>query len=66
MPRILYAVQGTGNGLISRANEIVPILNGLAPTNVLIISKHTAIKWQTGPLTGKQKKITTNALAVTL
>lgn len=36
MKKILYAVQGTGNGHISRAREIVPVLSRLAQCDVLI------------------------------
>ncbi|MFY8032916.1 MAG: glycosyltransferase family protein [Flexibacteraceae bacterium] len=34
--KILYAIQGTGNGHVARALEIVPILKTLAETDVLI------------------------------
>lgn len=34
--KILYAIQGTGNGHVARALEIVPILKTLANTDVLI------------------------------
>jgi len=34
--RILYAIQGTGNGHLARATEIVPILNRLGHTDVLV------------------------------
>jgi uncharacterized protein (TIGR00661 family) len=34
--KILYAIQGTGNGHVARALEIVPILKSLAETDVLI------------------------------
>ena len=34
--KVLYAIQGTGNGHISRAREIVPILKSMVPTDVLI------------------------------
>lgn len=34
--KILYAVQATGNGHISRANEIVPLLEKLADTDVVL------------------------------
>jgi uncharacterized protein (TIGR00661 family) len=34
--RVLYAIQGTGNGHISRAMEIVPLLKERAKTDVLI------------------------------
>lgn len=34
--RILYALQGTGNGHVARAMEIVPVLQELADTDVLV------------------------------
>ncbi len=34
--KILYAIQGTGNGHLARATEIVPILKTIAPTDVLV------------------------------
>lgn len=34
--KILYAIQGTGNGHLARATEIVPILKGMAQTDVLV------------------------------
>jgi uncharacterized protein (TIGR00661 family) len=34
--RILYAIQGTGNGHLARATEIVPLLKSMAQTDVLV------------------------------
>ena len=34
--KILYAIQGTGNGHLARATEIVPILKSMAQTDVLV------------------------------
>ena len=34
--RILYAIQGTGNGHLARATEIVPILKSMADADVLV------------------------------
>jgi uncharacterized protein (TIGR00661 family) len=34
--KILYAIQGTGNGHLARATEIVPILKSLAEVDVLV------------------------------
>ncbi len=34
--RILYAIQGTGNGHLARATEIVPILKSMADVDVLV------------------------------
>jgi len=34
--RVLYAIQGTGNGHLARATEIVPILKLMADTDVLV------------------------------
>ncbi|WP_374165017.1 glycosyltransferase family protein [Arcticibacter sp. MXS-1] len=36
MPKILYAVQGTGNGHLSRAMEVVPCLERLGEVDVLV------------------------------
>ena len=34
--RVLYAIQGTGNGHISRAREIIPLLRKRCETDILI------------------------------
>ena len=34
--RVLYAIQGTGNGHLSRAREIVPLLKQIVETDVLV------------------------------
>jgi len=34
--KILYAIQGTGNGHLARATEIVPILRKMAETDILV------------------------------
>lgn len=34
--KILYAIQGTGNGHLARATEVVPLLNELGQTDVLV------------------------------
>ena len=34
--RILYAIQGTGNGHLSRAKEIIPILNRYCEVKILV------------------------------
>jgi uncharacterized protein (TIGR00661 family) len=34
--KILYAIQGTGNGHLARATEIVPLLNELGETDVMV------------------------------
>ncbi len=34
--KILYAIQGTGNGHLARATEVVPILKEIADTDVLV------------------------------
>ena len=34
--KVLYAIQGTGNGHLARATEIVPILKSMAETDVLV------------------------------
>jgi hypothetical protein len=40
--KILYAIQGTGNGHISRALEIIPILKKKAQVDVLV----SASQWE--------------------
>ncbi len=41
--KILYAVQGTGNGHISRAAEIIPAIRKRAEVDVLISGMHTEL-----------------------
>ncbi|HEX7585671.1 MAG TPA: glycosyltransferase family protein, partial [Prolixibacteraceae bacterium] len=42
--RILYAIQGTGNGHLARATEIVPILKSIAETDVLVSGTQSDLK----------------------
>jgi len=42
--RILYAIQGTGNGHLARATEIVPILKSMAETDVLVSGTQSDLK----------------------
>jgi uncharacterized protein (TIGR00661 family) len=42
--KILYGIQGTGNGHLSRAEEIVPILKKMAHVDVLISGNQSQIK----------------------
>jgi uncharacterized protein (TIGR00661 family) len=42
--KILYAVQGTGNGHLARATEIVPLLREMAETDVLVSGVQGDIK----------------------
>ncbi|WP_346855627.1 glycosyltransferase family protein [uncultured Draconibacterium sp.] len=42
--KILYAIQGTGNGHLARATEIVPILREMADTDVLVSGSQADIK----------------------
>lgn len=44
--KILYAIQGTGNGHISRAREIVPILMKYADVDVLVSGTQADVKLQ--------------------
>jgi uncharacterized protein (TIGR00661 family) len=44
--RVLYAIQGTGNGHLSRANEIVPLLKRKIPTDVLISGTQNSLPVQ--------------------
>lgn len=42
--KILYAIQGTGNGHLSRATEILPILKEMADVDVLVSGIHSDLK----------------------
>ena len=42
--RILYAIQGTGNGHLSRSMDIVPILKRMADVDVLVSGKQGDLK----------------------
>ena len=42
--KVLYAIQGTGNGHISRANEIIPILERRVNLDVLVSGKNSTLK----------------------
>lgn len=42
--KVLYAIQGTGNGHISRACEIIPMLNKMADTDVFISGSNSNLK----------------------
>jgi len=42
--KILYAIQGTGNGHLARATEIVPILKTMADTDVLVSGTQSDLK----------------------
>ena len=42
--KILYAIQGTGNGHLARATEIVPILKAMADTDVLVSGTQADLK----------------------
>lgn len=42
--KILYAIQGTGNGHLMRAAEIVPILRKYAETDILLSGSHSELK----------------------
>jgi len=42
--KILYAIQGTGNGHLARATEIVPILKSMAATDVLVSGTQADLK----------------------
>ena len=41
--KILYAIQGTGNGHLARAREIVPILQNYAETDLLVSGYHSEL-----------------------
>ncbi len=42
--KILYAIQGTGNGHLSRAKEIIPTLMNRAQVDILVSGKESKIK----------------------
>jgi uncharacterized protein (TIGR00661 family) len=42
--KILYAIQGTGNGHLARATEIVPLLKSMAQTDVLVSGTQSDLK----------------------
>jgi len=42
--KILYAIQGTGNGHLARATEIVPLLKSMAQTDVLVSGTQADLK----------------------
>lgn len=42
--KILYAIQGTGNGHLARATEIVPILKSMSETDVLLSGTQADLK----------------------
>ena len=42
--KILYAIQGTGNGHLARATEIVPMLKSMADTDVLVSGTQADLK----------------------
>ena len=44
--KVLYAIQGTGNGHLSRANEIVPLLKRKVKTDVLISGNQHSLDLQ--------------------
>ena len=41
--KILYAIQGTGNGHISRAREIIPLLRKKCETDILLSGMHAEV-----------------------
>jgi hypothetical protein len=42
--KILYAIQGTGNGHLSRARDIIPILENYGELDLLVSSTHAEVK----------------------
>ena len=42
--KVLYAIQGTGNGHLSRAQEIVPLINKYVDTTVLVSGNQSQIQ----------------------
>jgi uncharacterized protein (TIGR00661 family) len=43
-PKILYAVQGTGNGHVARAREIIPMLQSFGEVDVLLSGDQSNVK----------------------
>lgn len=43
-PKVLYAIQGTGNGHVARALEIIPILKKYAQVDILLSGNQSEIK----------------------
>ena len=41
--KILYAIQGTGNGHLSRARDIIPVLKRIGEVDILISGKQADI-----------------------
>lgn len=44
VPRILYAIQGTGNGHTARAREIIPILERFGEVDILLSGRRSDLK----------------------
>lgn len=42
-PKVLYAIQGTGNGHVARAREVIPILKKFADVDILISGNQSEI-----------------------
>jgi uncharacterized protein (TIGR00661 family) len=42
--KVLYAIQGTGNGHVSRAREVIPVLKQLAEVDVFLSGRNSNIK----------------------
>jgi len=42
--KILYAIQGTGNGHISRAKDVIPILKQKGEVDILISGNQAEVK----------------------
>jgi hypothetical protein len=39
--KVLYAIQGTGNGHVSRAREVIPVLKQLADVDVFLSGRNS-------------------------
>lgn len=48
-PRILYAIQGTGNGHVARAREIIPILQKLGSLDVALSGDQSEVSLPVAP-----------------
>jgi uncharacterized protein (TIGR00661 family) len=47
--KILYAIQGTGNGHVARAREIIPILQGFGEVEVVLSGDQSEVQLPVAP-----------------
>ena len=56
-PKILYAIQGTGNGHVARARELVPVLQKYADVDVFLSGDQSHLNFPF-PIKYKSKGLT--------